>query len=208
MKQVAQVIGAGGHGKVVAAALVAAGVEVVGLFDDAAHLHGRRLIGIPVVGGIGALDRALPAVLGIGDNRARAALAAALDLEWITVIHPWAWLHPSVRPGAGAVVMAGAIVQPDTEIGPHAIINTGASIDHDCRIGAYAHIAPGCHLSGDVHVGEGTLLGVGACARPGSRVGAWAMVGAGGAVVGALPDGCVAVGVPARPRAGGDAGGG
>lgn len=195
-----QVIGGGGHGKVVLAALLEAGVDIAGVFDDAPALQSERVLGVAVAGGVAALDHALPAVLAVGDNRARAELAARLELTWHTVVHPTAWVHRSVRLGAGAVVMAGAVIQPDAVIGAHAIINTGATIDHDCRIGAFAHIAPGCHLSGNVEIGEGTLLGVGGCARPGARVGAWATVGAGAAVVGTLPDRCVATGVPARPR--------
>jgi sugar O-acyltransferase (sialic acid O-acetyltransferase NeuD family) len=198
------VIGAGGHAKVVIGALVAAGRAVAGVWDDDPAKLGGTLLGVPVLGPTADAVRAgfRPAVLAVGDNRARQQLAAALDLDWVTVVHPRAWVHPSVRLGEGSVVFAAAIVQPDTVVGCHAIVNTGATIDHDCEIGDFAHVAPGVNLSGGVRVGNGTLLGVGSCAVPGARIGAWAVVGAGAVVVDEVPDGATVVGAPARPAGG------
>jgi sugar O-acyltransferase (sialic acid O-acetyltransferase NeuD family) len=195
------VIGAGGHAKVVIGALAAAGRAVAGVWDDDPAKLGGTLLGVPVLGPTADLIRGSTrlAVLAVGDNRARYRLAASLDLDWVTVVHPHAWVHPSVRLGPGAVVFAGAIMQPDTVIGRHAIINTGATIDHDCEIGEFAHVAPGVNLSGGVRVGDGALLGVGSCAVPGARIGAWAVVGAGAVVVDKVPDGATVVGAPARP---------
>lgn len=194
------VIGAGGHAKVVIGALLAAGRAVAGVWDDDPAKLGDTLLGVPVLGPTADVSRGATrlAVLAVGDNRARHRLAASLDLDWVTVIHPRAWVHPSVRLGAGSVVFAGAVVQPDTVVGRHAIVNTGATIDHDCAIGDFAHVAPGVNLSGGVRVGEGTLLGVGSCAVPGARIGAWAVVGAGAVVVDEVPDGATVVGAPAR----------
>ena len=103
-----QVIGAGGHGKVIVAALLEAGVEVAGVFDDRSELRGTALCGVEVVGGVGDVERGRPAVLAIGDNRARAELARRLDLSWATVVHPWSWVHRSAVLAPGVVVMAGA----------------------------------------------------------------------------------------------------
>ncbi len=46
---------------------------------------------------------------------------------------------------------------------------------------------------------EGVMLGANSCVIPGKKVGAWTTVGAGGVVNRDLPEGVVAVGVPARP---------
>lgn len=199
------IIGAGGHAKVVIeTARAMATFEPVGVLDDDASRWGSTVLGLPVTGPI-APDRLRElgverAVLAIGNNRARAALADRLEglVTWVTLVHPSAVVAPSVRLGEGTVVFAGAIVQPDSVIGRHVIINTGSSVDHDGVIGDLAHIAPGARLAGGVRVGEGALVGIGACVIPGRAIGDWATVGAGAAVVEDIPPGVVAKGVPAR----------
>ena len=195
------VVGAGGHAKVVISTMRAEGYDVDAVFDDDGHKCGKQLLGVPVVGSITDLQRLGPAraVLAVGSNSARKALAARLDgMDWVRVVHPSATLHPTVRLGPGTVVFAGAIIQPDTIIGAHSIVNTGATIDHDCVIGDYVHVAPGAHLAGGVRLDEGVLLGIGSAVIPGVRIGSWATVGAGGVVVKDLDAGVVAVGAPAR----------
>ncbi len=200
------VIGAGGHAKVVIATLQAAGFAVTAVFDDASAKWGSELLGVPVRGAVAELAGldGVALVIAIGDNAARAKMAARLGegRPWVSVVHPGALVHPSVKLGPGTVVFAGAVVQPDTRIGAHAIVNTGASVDHDCRIGDFAHLAPGVRLAGGVEVGDGALLGIGSVVKPSLVVGAWTTVGAGGAVVNDLPGGITAAGVPAKPLGG------
>jgi sugar O-acyltransferase (sialic acid O-acetyltransferase NeuD family) len=197
------VVGAGGHSKVVIATLREAGHRVAGVFDDNPALWGQSVLGGPVLGPLSKLPDRAPAtaVLAVGDNDIRRNLARRLPgLKWITVVHPRAYVHASVKLGAGTVVCAGAVIQPDTLIGEHCIINTSASVDHDGLIGDFVHIAPGAHLAGGVAVGHGTLVGIGACVTPGVTIGADSIVGAGAVVIRSLPDGMTAVGVPARIR--------
>lgn len=199
----AYVLGAGGHARVVVAALEAAGTTVVGMFDDDPTRFGTKVDGVPVLGRLADhLPLDAPLVLAIGSNATRARLAAAFDgqVTWASVIHPTAWVHRTVVLGPGTVVFAGAVVQPGTVVGAHAIVNTGACADHDGRLGDFVHLAPGCHLAGTVTLGDGAFCGVGVSIVPGVTVGAWTTVGAGGVVVGDLPEKVVAVGVPARVR--------
>lgn len=199
------VLGAGGHAKVVVSTLRAAGVPVAALYDDDRERWGSQVLGVPVRGPITAAveDGCRRAVIGVGDNRARHRLACEpglAGLEWRTVVHPAAWIDPSVRPGAGTVVFAGAVVQPDCAIGDHVIVNTAASIDHDCRVASFCHAAPGARLGGGVTVGEGSLVGIGASIVPGVSIGDWTLVGAGSTVTGDLDGHGVAYGTPARRR--------
>jgi sugar O-acyltransferase (sialic acid O-acetyltransferase NeuD family) len=194
-------IGAGGHAKVIAAAIVANGDRVLAVFDDDANRHGQTLLGAPIVGPVAAAAEHAAgalAVLAIGSNAARARLAMQLDLRWGVVVHPRAWVHETVQLGPGAVVFAGAVVQPDALIGAHSIVNTGASIDHDCLLGRAVHIAPGVHLAGGVRVGDESFLGVGAAAIPYVTIGDRVIVGAGAVVTRDLHGDTTAVGVPAR----------
>jgi sugar O-acyltransferase (sialic acid O-acetyltransferase NeuD family) len=195
------VIGAGGHAKVVVSTLQAAGFEVVGILDDDSSKHGALVLGVRVEGTLAELGNAPArlAVIGIGDNHVRQAVAWRFPAaSWATVIHPQAFVHPSVKLGAGTVVFAGAVIQPDAVLGAHVIINTRASIDHDCEVGDFVHVGPGVSMSGGVRVGEGALLGIGSAVIPYRKVGKWAKVGGGSVVIHDVQDGATAVGVPAH----------
>lgn len=196
------VIGAGGHAKVVISTLQACGRRPVRAFDDDPGKWGSELLGVPIVGPVSeaANEKVDGAIVAVGDNQHRARLVESLELSWLSAVHPAAFVHPTVRLGSGSVVFAGAVIQPDVKIGGHAIINTSTTVDHDCRLGELVHLAPGVRLGGGVQIGAGSLIGIGAAVIPNVVIGSWAVVGAGAAVIARLPDGCTAVGVPAKVR--------
>jgi sugar O-acyltransferase (sialic acid O-acetyltransferase NeuD family) len=180
--------------------LLDGGHSLLGVFDDDEDKWGSTVRGALVMGPLEMAARYTghPAVIALGDNRRRQTVATTLDFEWVTVVHPRAWVDPSAQVGPGTVIFAGAVVQACARLGAHVIINTSASVDHDCIVGDFAHIAPGCHLGGQVTIGDGCLMGIGSAAIPGSETGAWSVVGSGSVVTRNIPAGQVAVGVPAR----------
>lgn len=196
-------IGAGGHGKVVIATARAAGYEVVRVLDDDPGLVGTDFCGLrvegPILSVIGKPENSA-VVIGIGDNRVRAGLSAALDLRFATIVHPFSWLAPDVVLGEGTVVFAGSVVNSNARIGRHCVLNTSCSVDHDSSVGDFGHVAPGARLAGSVVLGEGACAGMGATVLPGVALGAWSMAGAGSVVVRDVPPGAVVMGVPARPK--------
>jgi len=198
-----EVIGAGGHAKVVIATLAACGYNVIGIFDDDPKTHDRMILGIPVLGSLAEMDDKADTgrLIAIGHNETRKNISDRFpSANWITVVHPRAFVHESALLGSGTIVMAGVTIQPEARIGKHGIVNTCASIDHDCLLGDYVHIAPGCHLAGSVQLGEGVFMGIHSAAVPGIRIGDWSIIGAGGVVIENLPGGIVAVGVPSRVK--------
>jgi len=195
------VIGAGGHAKVVISTLRAAGHEVVGVYDDDPAKRGQEIAKVPVIGLVTEVHPSVAGafVIAIGRNALRRRVAECLSfVEWLTVVHPHAYVDESVKVGPGTVIFAGVVIQPDAVVGRHCIINTGATVDHDCSLGDFTHVAPGCHLAGGVALAEGVFMGMGSVAIPGIRIGKWTTVGAGGVVVTDLPPEQTAMGIPAR----------
>ncbi len=203
MKRLA-LLGASGHGKVVADAALAAGWQDVVFFDDAwpdMSMNGRW----PVAGNTAALLERLyefnGVLVSIGSCAVRwqkQQVLQAAGVRLVTIVHPHACVSPFSRLGAGTIVMAGAVVNVDAVVGESSIINTGATVDHDAILAHAVHICPGAHLSGNVVVGACSWIGVGAAVRQGIRIGARVLVGAGAVVVTAVPDGLTVIGSPAR----------
>lgn len=200
--------GAGGHAKVVIDIIEQQGnYEIAGLLDDDPKHRGARFFGYPALGTRADLRAQFSAqlrhaIVTIGNNASRAAVAALLDGEgwqFASAVHPRACIGRGVTVGPGSVVMAGCVVNADAFLGGHVIVNTGATVDHDCRIEDAVHIAPGCHLCGGVSVGSGSLLGAGSTVTPGVRIGSKAIVGAGSTVIRDVPDGAKVSGSPAQP---------
>jgi len=194
-------LGAGGHAKVVADAILSRGGTVAGFYDDTADpalsivLPGAKHLG-PFAS---ASSETRPVILAIGDLAARRAVLEKLpSLTWASAIHASAIVSPHAAIEPGALIAPRAVVNPAAAIGPHAIINTGAIVEHDCTIGENTHIGPGAILSGRVSIGTDTLIGSGAIVLPGVCIGSGCVIGAGSVVTADLPDGCRAVGVPAR----------
>lgn len=202
------ILGAGGHGEVVAdlllqAAEAGAHCQLLGFLDDNACLVGRRVMGLPVLGLIDQLNQFEhdAVIVAIGDNRTRARIFESLRAKgerFIRAVHPAAVLAREVQLGDGVMICAGVVVNPGSVLGENVILNTACTVDHHCRVGSHAHIGPGVHLGGQVSIGDGALVGIGACVLPQRRVGAWSVIGAGAVVTEDIPAHVTAVGVPAR----------
>lgn len=190
------IIGAGGHGKVVADTAIAAGYANVSFLDDA---WPEKVKNGPwdVNGKPEKTDT--PTFCAVGNNSARETITTTFGLDDApTLTHPSAIVSPSSEIGGGTVLVAGTIVNADTRIGRGVILNTACSIDHDCRIDDFAHVSPGARLAGNVRVGKRSWIGIGAVVREGITIGDDVVVAAGAVVVTDLKNGARVCGVPAR----------
>ena len=202
--------GAGGHGRVVADALLARGHEVVGFVDADPEKIGDQSLGISVVlEEIALLDRigagqplprdAHALALGIGDNAARKSALDAVPTSLLpAIVHPGAVVSPFAILGPGSIVLASAVVNAGARIGAGVIVNTGAIVEHDCTLAAAAHISPGAVVAGGARIGRRTWIGAGATVLPGIHVEDDAVVGAGATVIRRVPRRKTVIGVPAR----------
>ena len=203
------VVGAGGHGQVVAdilraAARAGARERLAGYVDDCQSLEGQLLAGGRVLGVISSLRDIVHdgIVIAVGDNQTRERLWRVLSVageSFVVARHPAAIVSEDVRVGAGSMLCAGAIVNTGASIGRAVILNTGCSVDHHSTIGDFVHIAPGVHMGGEVAVGARAFVGIGAVVLPGIRIGEDSIVGAGAIVTRDVAPGTTVVGCPAKP---------
>ena len=164
------VVGAGGHGRSVAEAVLMSGdFNLVGFLDDGVFATGGDVWGVPVLGPaslfVGYAALASHAVVAIGNNALRQKMCAQLKAAGFAlarVVHPRAIVSPRAQLGEGVAVMAGAIVGTEAVLGQGVIVNCGAVVDHHAQVHDFGH------------------LGVNACMAGGSVLGAlaWMQVGA------------------------------
>jgi acetyltransferase EpsM len=191
------ILGTGGHSRVIIDICKLSKMYDIQLFDDNSKNHNTELYGFKIIGGI-TNQIVGNSIMAIGSNKVRNHFNEYLtNVIWTTLIHPSAVISENVKIGMGTVIMAGAIIQPGAKIGRHCIINTGACVDHDCIIEDFVHLAPNTALAGGVTVGEGTFVGIGSSVVPYVTIGKWSTIGAGSAVINDIPDNCMAAGVPA-----------
>jgi sugar O-acyltransferase (sialic acid O-acetyltransferase NeuD family) len=198
------ILGASGHGKVIADAAERAGWKSVTFFDDTWPEHTEN--GPWAVKGntrslLGRLSDFDGVVVGIGDNRVRAekhnelAIAGA---NFVSIVHPAAIISPHASVGSGSVVFANAVVNACAALGMGVIINTGAVVEHDCVIGDFAHISPNAALAGGVTLGQRVWVGGCASVRQLTSVGQASTVGMGAVVIKNVEPGVTVVGNPAQ----------
>lgn len=195
------IIGAGGHGKVIADNAMKNGYADILFVDD--HATGMCM-GLPIAGTSADIevfdDGATDFVIGVGNNQVRKQIAQAHDVNWVTLIHPSAQIGACVSIGKGSVVMAGAIINACAAIGEHCIVNTGTIVEHDNVIGDYVHLSPGTRLSGTVTVGECSWIGTGASVINNIEICDHVTVGAGSVVIRNIREKGTYVGVVSQDR--------
>jgi UDP-perosamine 4-acetyltransferase len=187
------IIGAGGHAKVVADAIIYAGGVVEGFLDPNIEI-GKTILDQAVLGGDDYLNNIVieefhlangigttPTKVNVGNEIRKKIFKKYFEkgFSFPPIIHSSASVSKYSELGDGVQIMAGAIVQPSVKIGKNTIINTKSSIEHDCVIGDDCHIAPAATLCGGVTVGDNCFIGAGAIIYPGRQVKSGSVIAAG-----------------------------
>jgi sugar O-acyltransferase (sialic acid O-acetyltransferase NeuD family) len=203
MKEKLLIIGASGHGKVVAdIALKMNRWQSVAFLDDDKNI--KSSMGLEVLDTSSEVAKYIEEYdifVGIGNNVTRQKVQENLDIlgaEIPVLIHPTAVIGEQVEIENGSALMAGSIVNCCTLIGKGCIVNTGSTIDHDNVIGDFTHISPGVHLAGTVKVGVGSWIGIGSTISNNVDITDNCKIGAGAVVVKDITEPGVYVGVPVR----------
>ena len=196
------IIGAGGHGKVIADIAKLNGYKEIYFLDDDINkqFNGKYKV-VGTLNDIGKYLNDYDFFVGIGDNQIRKTITKRLNelnIELPVLIHPSAIIDETVSIQPGTVVMANVVINADSKIGIGCIINTSSSVDHDCLINDYAHISPGVHIAGNVHIGEDVWIGTGAAIINNTNIYKDCIIGAGGVVIYDIKEKGIFVGCPIR----------
>ena len=197
MKKKLLIIGAGGHGKVVADVAKSMNkYEEICFLDD--NITKRFIYPI-----LGKIEEAFKYVdthdffVAIGNHNVRQSIMESLNVDCATLIHANSIIGSNVKIGKGCVIMPGTVINAGTTIGNGVIVNTSSSVDHDCEINDFCHISVGAHVCGTVSIGTRTWMGAGATVINNINICNDCMIGAGAGVISDINEFGTHVGVPA-----------
>ena len=199
------IIGAGGHGKVVADAAMS-----MERWDEIAFLDDRypEITSVLDFSILGKVDE-YPSfhstyqdvVVAVGDNKLRVKLIRrCMDHRFSLpiIIHPKAVVSNFAQIGHGSVVFAQAAINAGAIVGIGGVINTSATVDHDCILGCGVHISPGAHIAGQVKIGDYTWIGIGSSIIQQCSISHDVIVGAGSVIIRDVPSNVTVLGIPGK----------
>lgn len=195
------IIGASGHGKVIADIVIKSGDELVGFLDD--NLN-AKIWNYPTLGRVYDYTKFInnhEFIVAIGNNATRSQVMDWMNIsqcKWYNAIHPTANIGYGVELGNGIVLMANSVVNADSKIADGVIINTNASVDHDCQIGKCAHISVNSAIAGGCNIGSEVFVGAGATIKNNINISEKITIGAGATVVNDLYVAGTYIGTPAK----------
>lgn len=199
------IIGASGHGKVIADIVLKSGDNLIGFLDDNMDIQNKEIFKekkvIGVVKDCEKIQRDNSKyffVIGIGNNYIRKEMFEKYKLNYYTAIHPNAVISNQVEIGKGTVVMANVVINADSSIGENCIINTGSIIEHDNKIDNNVHISPNSTLCGTVKVGELTHIGASVTVKNNTIICGNCIIGAGAVIVKNIEKKGTYLGMPAK----------
>lgn len=199
-------IGAGAGGLFTTDICRAAGREVHGYLDDGKE-KGSRINDTPVLGPCSTVEeddqlvREFDFIITLGVFPLRRRLFRIIrerDGRLASVIHPATSISPSAKIGANVVVNAFAVVSPNAKIGDLVLIEDHSSIGNGCILGDNTLLAIGVRMGSGVVCEGDIFLGMGAIVVNNTTIGRRSYIGAGAVVTGDIPEGKLAVGVPAK----------
>lgn len=180
--------------------------NICGFIDDNEQVHGKEFGGYPVLGGcdyFADCSEEVWVVVAIGSAKVKRIvvdkLSAYQNLHFATLIDPAVIMSEDMTVGEGCILCAGSVFTVNITLGKHVIVNLNCTVGHDSVLEDYVTVYPGVNVSGCVRVGAESELGTGMQIIQGMNIGKRSILGAGAVVVGDIPQGCTAVGIPAKP---------
>ena len=175
------------------------------ILDDDPSKHGRKVLGIEIVGPFTLLNQADPASAEVVNLVTRTTRRRKFALQKIqlyglpfaTLIHPGVDMT-GVEFDGDLTVYQNVSFCAAARIEGGCVVLTGAVVGHGCHMGPGCVVAPGAVINARVDLGEGVYLGTNASILPDLKVGPWATVGANSSVIQNVESGATVMGVPAQ----------
>jgi sugar O-acyltransferase (sialic acid O-acetyltransferase NeuD family) len=173
--------------------------RAVAILDDNASLHGRTIMGVPVVGPIredlvtgmlerDELDAAVISISTLIPLRRRVfEQLTARGVPFANVIHPTACIGTNVSLGRGNVILGFCHIGACATIGDNNFLSAYVSIEHHNELGSHCSYGPAVVASSRVKVGDGTRFGTGVFIEPKISIGANSVIGSGCILRGHVP---------------------
>ena len=200
MKNNILLIGAGGHGLVLAEIAKLIGYKRICFLDD----EYDKDYPYDIIGGINDFllyKDNYDFFISIGSNKSRRDIAAKIysrHCKLVNLIHPSAIISDSAQLSEGIAIMPNTVINSKSKIGLGAIINTSTSIDHENIIGDFVHVSPGCHLGGQVSIDNMCWLGIGCNVINNIKICEECIIGAGSTIIKDIKKSGTYVGTPIR----------
>ena len=140
-------------------------------------------------------------VLAIGNMAARRRTVEAICAkggEFLTLVHPTAFVASSARLGPGVLIYPFAAVSNNAILEDGVKLNYFSSVGHDTFLGKHCLLAPYATVNGFGHLEEDVYLSTHSTVAPQVRVGAGSVVSANSAVMKSVPTDSFVFGVPGR----------
>lgn len=135
------IIGAGGHGQVVAETAEACGYSKIKFIDDNSEIAIGKICDLQKFKGLFE-----EAFVGIGNNRFRDKMIdmlLELGFSVPVLIHPTAYVSKTAEIRMGTIIEPKAIVNTNSVVGRGCIVSVGSIVDHDVQLGKACHINSG-----------------------------------------------------------------
>jgi sugar O-acyltransferase (sialic acid O-acetyltransferase NeuD family) len=175
------------------------GQRPVACVDDAPKLHGRTVMGVPVIGACskvrpafedGLFDACIVSVSkSIAFRERMFEELAGAGIPFTNVIDPSASIRTNVTLGQGNVILAYTHVGACSSIGNGNFLGPFADIEHHNTVGNFCTFGPGVLTSGGVTIGDRVKFGTGIFIEPHLTVGSDSIVASGAILTANVPDG-------------------
>jgi len=203
--KVLAIVGAGGHGNVVAETAKLMGWKKFFFYDDNENIRFDKKNYRGVLNSIFNDDEKISEIIiAIGDNNIRVNIYNILKKKFknkfAKIIHPKSIIAKSVKIEGNCFIGTNTVINSNSYIYHSSIINTSVTLDHDCICNYGVHLSPGVIIGGKVVIKNKTWIGLGSKIINNIKIGSNVIIGAGSVVVKNIKDNKRVMGVPAREK--------